>query len=326
MSGQQIIDAIRREPKVPAPSQTVFRVLECTKDPNCDVRRVAGVIHHDAALTAHALRQANSALYGFSSTTSSVNEACMRLGLKRVRSAVINQHVICGLGKTRPPGFDSKRYWQTALAISVAAQDMAEEFCRNHAEDASTAGLLCDIGIGLLAYGVPERYKPVLEQVSRPPARNFEQIETQLVGVTHSEVGQAVLKDWGLDEAITQAVRMHHADPLSVPKPKLGRLDRVIAAAATLARIAMTGPNMEDVAVLFAQIEDITTDSDGLVNKLLDTLGDHIRKTAQAYAVDLGPTDQMESNFEDLIRTLPDVRHAMFFRPAPRERIVQSNR
>ena len=72
----QIIEKIRREPKIPAPSQSVLRVLELTKQPDCDLKRVAAIIGRDAGLTGQLLRQANSVLYGFNSPTSSVVTAC----------------------------------------------------------------------------------------------------------------------------------------------------------------------------------------------------------------------------------------------------------
>ncbi|MBN2562442.1 MAG: HDOD domain-containing protein [Phycisphaerae bacterium] len=317
----EIIERIRRDPKIPAPSQTVFKVLELTQDPDCDTRKVAAVISRDGGLTAQLLRQANSALYGFQSPTSSVAEACVRLGLKRVRTAVINQHVVNGLGKACPHGFDAQRQWQAAFATSVAAHDLCRRLLPQSAEDAGTAGLLCDIGAGLMAFGIPERYRAVLDQPLRPPCPDFDKIERRLLGVTHCEVGAAILADWKLEQRIIDAVRLHHADPSSLTDRKPDTFATIVAAAATLSGIALSGSDMDNVAALFAQLETLTPKANALVTDLLDRLVSHIQNTASSYAVELGPIGHMEANFEELMRDLPDVRRSMSYAPMPRDTI-----
>ncbi len=335
MTPQQIIETIRREPKVPAPSRTVHRILDMTKDPECDVNLVADLIGQDSSLTAQLLRQANSVLYGFSSPTSSVSAASKRLGLKRVRSAVVNQHVVSGLGKALPPGFDAHRYWQATLATSVAAQDLCRQLLPELADDAGTAGLLCDIGVGLMAFGVPEAYRQVLSQSSSGPAPSLHRLERRLLGVTHAEVGAAVLADWKIDQHIISAVRNHHAEPVAAgdggsaeggpdlrsrgngshgeeehPPGQGGKLlsfDRIIGAAVTLSRIALDGSDMENVATLFAQMGAITSNADDLVARLFDQLVGHIQETAESLAVVLGPVGQMQANFDEVIRGLPNI-------------------
>ena len=208
-SREQILEAIRANPKIPAPPQTVFRILEMTRNPETDIAALAEVIGHDGGLTAQLLRQANSALYGFLSPTSSVADACMRLGLKRIRDAVVNQHVVNGLSNARPPGFRADRYWQAAFATSMAAHDLCRQLLPERADEASTAGLLCDMGIGLLAYGLASPYKAVLDRWSRDPTTHSESIEAGILGITHDDVGAAVLTDWKLDTCIIEAVRCH---------------------------------------------------------------------------------------------------------------------
>ncbi|MCA9255967.1 MAG: HDOD domain-containing protein [Phycisphaerales bacterium] len=317
-STQAIIDQVRACPKIPAPSQTVFRVLELTRDSNCDVRVVANAVSKDAGLTAQLLREANSALYGFNTPTSNVADACMRLGLKRVRAAVINQHVVDGLGKTKPEGFDTSRYWQSAFATSVAARDICEEILPRMAPAGSTAGLLCDFGIGLLAFGIPQRYAGVLRQLRAPNPLPIHEIETRELGLTHAEVGAAILSDWKLESEIIDAVRLHHFDPLAPSDTPPSKFAGAVAAAATLADIALNGSEMEAVGLLFAHVEAFSSDPDALVAKLLDNIVAHIQQTAETLRVEIGSMESMKSNFEDLARDIPDVSSRMSFKPMDR--------
>ncbi len=314
-SAVELVEKIRRNPKIPAPSHAVFQVLELTRDPDCESTALARIISRDGGLTAQLLRQANSALYGFTTTTSSVADACTRLGLKQVRAAVINQHVVNGLASARPPKFDPHRYWKGALATSVAAKDLAKRFIPNAAEDAGTAGLLCDIGIGLLAFGSPEAYQSVCDRVPQIFSREFTLAENSTLGVTHSEIGAAVLTDWGIEQGIIDSVRLHHHDPLTPSEEKLAKFSRIVAAATTLSAIALDGSDMESVAVLFDHIEALAPNADEIVSKLLETLVQHMQTTAESLAVEIGSVDNMQSNFEKLINDLPNVDRAISFRP-----------
>jgi len=317
-TAQAIIDQVRSSPRIPAPSQTVFRILELTRNAACDTRRVADAISRDAGLTAQLLREANSALYGFSSPTSSVAEACMRLGVKRVRAAVINQHVVDGLGRGKPADFDPARYWQAAFATSVAAHDICKELMPAVAASAGTAGLLCDFGIGLLAYGVPRRYAAVLSQLKAPTPPPIQEIERREIGVDHAEVGAAILEDWKLDEEIIVAVRMHHGDPMAVAESGHARFASAVAAAVTLSEIALNGSEIDDVGRLFIQVEALTDRPDDLVQKLLDNIVSHIRQTAETLRVELGSMDAMKANLDGLMDEMPEVAADISFRPMRR--------
>lgn len=315
---QSILDRVRANPKVPAPSQAVFRILELTRDENCDVKKVAAAIARDGGLTAQLLRQANSALYGFDRPTSAPAEACLRLGLKRVRSAVINQHIVNGLGGARPPGFDAARYWQSAFAISVGAREICLQLLPADCEDAGTAGLLCDVGVGLLAFGAPQQYQPVLARVSGPAARPLHELEKTLLGTTHAEVGAAVLMDWKIDRKIIDAVRLHHADALDPGFSAAPAFARIIGVAVALSEIALHGSDMDRVTDLFARVEGLTPEPDRLVSSLLDKLVHSIQETAKMFAVELGSMENMQANFDALAGGIPDLGARMSFKPMKR--------
>lgn len=298
-----------------------MKILELTKNPDCEIASVAAVLSHDGGLTGQLLCQANSALYACNTPTSSVAEACVRLGLKRVRAAVVNQHVVNGLGRSKPPGFHAHRYWQSAFAVSVAAKDLSLELLPGATEEAGTAGLLCDIGIGLLAFGVPDLYQGVLGQMTRDASRPLHEIERQTLGLTHAEVGAAVLKNWQIDDGIVQAVRDHHVAPANATARESDRLSRVVAAAVVLSEIALDGPDMDRVVGLFERMDGLCDDSDALVERLLDGLVSHIQKTAESLSVELGSVEEMQENFDDCIRQLPDVSARMSSRPMSRNEV-----
>jgi len=318
ITADAILNQVRKSPKIPAPSVTVMRVMELTRDPDVDSKQVAEAVSKDAGLTAQLLREANSALYGCTKTTSSVRDACVRLGNQRVRAAVINAHVVDGLGKTKPPGFDTNRYWQTAFATSVAANDLAMQLAPPMAAQASTAGLLCDFGIGLLAYGAPIMYEVVLKKVTVEGPTHIHRYEREDLGITHAQIAAEVLTDWKIDAEIVAAVRAHHDEQIELENDAETRFARIVASAATLAEIAMSGAEMESVDRLFTQAMLLSDEPDALVSRLLDNLVVNIQQTAETMKVELGSTESMRDNFGDLIDGLPDVADRMSFEPMRR--------
>ncbi|HWL94697.1 MAG TPA: HDOD domain-containing protein [Phycisphaerae bacterium] len=323
LATSSIVDRIKSSPKIPAPSHVVFKILEFTKDENCPARKVAELIAADGGLTAELLHQANSALFGCRTPTSSPVEACVRLGMKRVRAAVINQHIVNGLGRTRPKQFDAGKYWQSTLAVSVAARDLCQQLLPARVEDAGTAGLLCDIGVGMMAFGIPEEYEPVLTQYART-GDPLHRIERRVLQISHAEVAASVLQDWKLEAEILEAVKHHHFDVWERSPQKPEKLSRIVAAAVTLSEIALNGSEMERVEAIFAQVEALTPNADALVNKLLDGLVSRIQQTAEAFSVELGSIDQMKSNFDDMAQGMPDLRAQMSFKPMAREKFESS--
>lgn len=318
LTPDQILQTIRKAPRIPAPSQTVSRILSLTQDPNCNLGTVAELIQRDGALTVQLLRQANSALFAGASATSNVKDACVRLGLKRVRAAIINDHVVSGLGKACPPGFNAGKYWQASLATSVAAHDLCRDLMPGAAEDAGTAGLLCDIGVGLLAYGIPEHYRAVLDELPGCLSPDLQRIERRIVGVTHAEVGAAVLADWKLDAQVINAVRFHHEDDPKGEAPKDDRFCKVIAAAVTCSQIALFGSEMEVVDRLFTQVGAICLNPDEIVGKLLDQLVGHVQQTAESLSVELGATEEMAANVAGIAGQLTAPSAGFSFRPMER--------
>jgi HD-like signal output (HDOD) protein len=240
----------------------------------------------------------------------------MRLGLARIRAVVMNQHVVGGMRDACPPGFHPNRYWQGALATSVAAGDLGRRLLPSQADDAITAGLLCDIGVSLMAFAIPPTYAKVLSEYAKSQTASIDDIERRVLGVSHAEIGAAILTDWQLEEHLIVAVGRHHNLP-DAPCPDDGtaRFARIVAAAAVCSRLALAGSDMEHVECLFRQLDGLTPNPDALVGDVLDQLVSHIKETADSLAVELGETNELAANLADAVRGIPDCSAAMSTRP-----------
>jgi len=77
------------------------------------------------------------------------------------------------------------------------------------AEEAFAAGLLHDIGKLLFAANLTEPFGQALALVRAKRGRLWE-VENQIFGASHAEVGACVLGIWGLPLPVVKAVALHH--------------------------------------------------------------------------------------------------------------------
>jgi HD-like signal output (HDOD) protein len=77
------------------------------------------------------------------------------------------------------------------------------------AEQSFVAGLLHDLGKLILAENFSKSYADVLD-FAKALGRPLWEAERQILKATHTDVGAYLLELWGLPEAVTRAVGMHH--------------------------------------------------------------------------------------------------------------------
>jgi len=79
-----------------------------------------------------------------------------------------------------------------------------------HADEAFTAALLLDIGQAVLALSAPQKFEQMIE-LARTSGRAWHEVEPEVFGAAHPEVGAYLLGLWGLPLDLIEAVAYHHA-------------------------------------------------------------------------------------------------------------------
>jgi len=213
--------------KLPTPSNIFFDLSRLMQSSTTSVSDVARVVTRDPALSAKLLQLVNSAYFGTGQATTSIHQAVALLGTDRLRYIALTASVFSA--PETPCSFSLEDMQQK----SMRAADLARTFADPEQRDEAFAStLLHDVGHVVLALCRGPEFKEFTERVRR--GEDLLQVELELFGVTHAEVGARLLAIWGLPTAIVDVVQFHH-DPGSAPESrrKLASIVHVADAIAT---------------------------------------------------------------------------------------------
>ena len=206
-----LLEKVCSSKTLPSVPVVAANILTLCKDPDVDFAKLGEMTSADPALVAKLLRMANSAFFASSHKVSSVNSAVVRMGLKVTRIAVLGFSLETEISGKVPEEFKIDRFWRHSLTTASAARVIAETICPAQRDECFSAGILQDIGMVALQCALPEEYLKVLVEHHLHPTVEIHEIERRLLGVTHTEVGSQLLRQWSLPEEVYAPVRYHHA-------------------------------------------------------------------------------------------------------------------
>ncbi len=209
------------------------RLIASLANDNISFSAIADLIEKDTALAGNILRLVNSALYGFRGTINSVRQAVPLMGINKLRNAALSMSVTRMWNQVKnPAGWSTPNFNQHSVGVAILADLLAQKLPVDYAEGAFAAGLFHDLGLLLIAMGLPEEYKQ-MSLLCQQNKRWTLEYEIAVLGMTHAELSAEALGHWNLPEPIQTAVR-YHVDPDTDPSPLTnGRLplSRVLSAA-----------------------------------------------------------------------------------------------
>lgn len=170
-----------------------------------DLRRTAALIVKDVALSAAVLKTLNSPLFALRSKIANIPQGVMLLGARNTRC------VITGLmlrNSLNGAAASLERFWDSAEKVASINAYICTRVPRAPREEAYTLGLFRDCGIPLLMQRFPD-YRETLKLAANHE-RALTDVERLRHGTTHTAVGGVVGQNWGLSEAVCQAILKHH--------------------------------------------------------------------------------------------------------------------
>jgi len=205
---KRIMAQIKSFPGMPA---TAARLMPLLQNPESSADEIEDILKYDPGLTANILKLTNSAYFGIPSRVSSVRQAIMLLGWKRLLQLVMTM-CMSALMKRPVAGYDLPRgeLWRHSVAVSVAANLLVASLRIRDADEVFTAALLHDIGKLVLGSYVQEDLAQIEAMVAK--GISFEVAEYIVLGTNHAAIGARILQNWSLPDELVHAVGRHH-DP-----------------------------------------------------------------------------------------------------------------
>jgi HD-like signal output (HDOD) protein/CheY-like chemotaxis protein len=191
------------------------RLTEVMESPKVTMANAVAVIESDPASSAKLLQVCNSAFFGLRRRVVDVRSAVSSLGLDLVKALVLSVEV----GQSQLPatpcaGYDIETAdRQSLLAARIARRLLADQTA---GDEAFSAAKLKDIGALVLISHRSDDFRRIVE-LARTSGRPLWQVEGEVLGVTHFEIGAYLLGIWGLPHGVVEPVAYHHAPQRSAP-------------------------------------------------------------------------------------------------------------
>jgi HD-like signal output (HDOD) protein len=167
---------------------------------------LCNLIRSDTAFSTAILRLANSPLVGFSKEITSVLQASMLLGFRRLKSVAITVGLKAYLEPSCTPIL--KSCWRHSVASAIVAERSAKAALLDK-DFAYTAGIMHDIGRVAMAAAMPQAYARVVARGADQP-KDLLQLEEELCAIDHCQAGRSLVTAWDLPEAFLEITSCHH--------------------------------------------------------------------------------------------------------------------
>ncbi len=171
----------------------------------------AKILRTDGALSAKLLKLANSALYGFRSEISTLNQALTLIGLKEVQSLIlmdsisrhINQNNCCS-------SVEMESFWLRSIHFGLIAKRLAKKLKHPEADHLFISGLMSRLGQLVCCYSHSKKVLDVLhEHINSPNVKEY-CIEKKYFNFTYNEISATLLEHWQIPNKIIFAIRYLH--------------------------------------------------------------------------------------------------------------------
>ncbi|MBT8437371.1 MAG: HDOD domain-containing protein [Gammaproteobacteria bacterium] len=201
---------LKQAGELPSLPDVYIRVTELLETESSTGLKIGEAVQSDPALTARILKLINSAYYGLQNPVTSIPQAVTLLGRQQLRQVLVGS-VLAGVFKDFDiTEFPLRDFWQHSIKTAIIGRQLAMQNARVIDHEAFfTAGLLHDIGWLVIAKVNPGSYIQITE-LARSQKKDVIQVEFEKLGVSHIDVGVALLDKWGIPGLITQCVKRHH--------------------------------------------------------------------------------------------------------------------
>jgi len=201
------VDRIARELGIPACPAILAEFSAAMQQEEPDIRKLAGLIGRDIALSAALLKFVNSPFYGLRTKASNAQQALSIIGLRAGANLVTGLIYRNAFPASSAPAM--QRFWDESSRMASAAFAIARTIGGIGVDEAHTYTLFRDCGMPVMIRKFPD-YGAVLDRLSSTPGVEVLTREDERYHYSHARVGYALARSWLLPEPMCRSILCHH--------------------------------------------------------------------------------------------------------------------
>jgi HD-like signal output (HDOD) protein len=206
----RLVASLRSFPVLPAVYARLIRELEKETTPS---EAIISLLNDDPAILSRVLQVANSPLFRGRVPVARASDALFQLGTRLITALVLSLHVFESRKDLCFPEMPLDALWQHSLETARIGQTLCRMKLSDDAANAAFfAGLVHDLGRLILIENQPEHYREAC-QAARASGTPLSIEEQRIFGITHSELAAFLLRLWGMESAVVEAVSKCEAIP-----------------------------------------------------------------------------------------------------------------
>lgn len=193
--------------ELPSAPRTFIELSNALANPHTSSRTVSDIIERDIAISARVLQLVSSAFYGLPRAVTSIGGAVAYLGVEVIKAIVLSVEVSRMFPLTQSlPDFSVDALQQQGLRVTQLAKRILGH--EPGGDVLIVAGLLQDTGQLVLASRAAQRFGIALSTAATRKQPLCE-VELDMFGASHAEIGGYLLGLWGLPPRVVGAVANH---------------------------------------------------------------------------------------------------------------------
>lgn len=183
------------------------RVIFLITDPNSSINDIYRILYQDPGLSAKILSIANSAYYNRGYPVYDLHQALINIGIEEAKNIIFCLLLMNEL-KDRLKFRDLFNFWNHSIFVATSARILSEKTLDDNPQIAYIGALLHDIG-KIVFYSEIKDYDRLVQHF-RTNQKDVCEVERELFGTDHQDIGDIIARKWRLPDAITAVIKHHH--------------------------------------------------------------------------------------------------------------------
>lgn len=190
--------------------RVITEIIRVINDPKSSAKDLKEIIEIDPPLAGKVLKRANSAYYSRRRRISEIQQAIILIGFDSVKELALSQKVYeLFADDVTLYGYSRIALWKHSIAVALLAKMIYRREFGQRGDNAYAAGLLHTLGIIVEDQFLHDDFVQILKK-REYEQRNLIELEMDVFGYNHADVGLGVLKSWDLPNELIAAVGYHY--------------------------------------------------------------------------------------------------------------------